>query len=371
RNIMESINNGIVALDRAGRITLINKNATAMLGMASADIIGNDYRDTFHPVLARIMDRLRAMIVEQGFAIETRFEHAPFKGFTITLGITAAVLTDENNRRIGIIFVLRDMSASVEIQRLTRLDELKSEFVSNVSHELRTPLASIRVFGELLRSGKIEGPEKVRVYGEHIEAESRRLTRLIDNILDFSSIESGRKTFAFETVDLGDVLAPLLDTWRIRLEHQGFRLEHRLDGELPPVCADTEALGQALFNLIDNAVKYSGESRHIEIRTRRNGEEAVVAVADRGIGIARSEQERIFDRFHRVSSGLTHDVKGSGLGLALVRHIAAAHGGRVTVESQAGKGSTFRLFLPLAAPAPSPDPEPAHLGAHALERPAR
>ncbi|MEM8929638.1 MAG: HAMP domain-containing sensor histidine kinase [Acidobacteriota bacterium] len=241
--------------------------------------------------------------------------------------------------------------------REMRLSEMKNDFVSNVSHELRTPLASIRVFGELMRLGKIRDHDKVRQYGDYIEAESRRLTQLINNILDFSCIESGRKAYAFESVDLVEIVDEMLDTWRIRLEHQGFTLDIQQPATLPAVRADRDAIGQALFNLLDNAVKYSGESKRIEVHLRRDSDEASIAVVDHGIGISRTEQRHIFDRFHRVGSGLAHDVKGSGLGLSLVEHIAAAHGGRVTVSSSVGQGSTFTLHLPLLSASPNSTPE--------------
>ncbi len=250
--------------------------------------------------------------------------------------------------------------------REMHLSEMKNDFVSNVSHELRTPLASIRVFGELMRLGKIRDLEKVRQYGHYIEAESRRLTQLINNILDFSCIESGRKAYVFESVDLAEVLHEMLDTWRIRLEHQGFVIDFEEPSDFPTVQADRDAVGQALFNLIDNAIKYSGDSKHIEVRLGHQDHQAVIEVVDQGIGISRSEQKHIFDRFHRVGSGLAHDVKGSGLGLALVQHIASAHGGRVTVSSQLGQGSTFALHLPLTPRPAESDVELQPLGAESV-----
>jgi signal transduction histidine kinase len=251
----------------------------------------------------------------------------------------------------GVLFALRAAS------RAMRLSQMKSDFVSNVSHELRTPLASIRVFGELLRLGKVDGPDKVRAYGEYIETESRRLTQLINNILDLARIESGRKSYELGVGDLEEVVRETLRTFRPSLEQAGFRLAWNPPAApLPAVRLDSSAIAQSLANLLDNAVKYSGEAREVEVGLERDGDEAVVTVADRGIGIAREDQAKIFDRFHRVATGLVHDVKGSGLGLAIVRHIADAHGGRVEVESAPGEGSRFRLRLPLldgASPAPA------------------
>jgi signal transduction histidine kinase len=242
--------------------------------------------------------------------------------------------------------------------RAIKLSEMKSDFVSNVSHELRTPLASIRVFAELLRLGRVRQPEKVQEYGEYIEVESRRLSGLINNILDFARIESGRKTYRFAPGDLKEVVATVLKSFGIRLSSAGFRVAYEGPREpLPPVEMDSEAIAQALHNLLDNAVKYSGDSREIAVRLDREGETAVISVRDRGIGIAPEEQRKIFDRFHRVSTGLVHDVKGSGLGLSIVHHIVQAHRGRVTVESEPGGGSVFSLRLPLVrgtAPGPAP-----------------
>jgi signal transduction histidine kinase len=234
--------------------------------------------------------------------------------------------------------------------RAMRLSQMKSDFVSNVSHELRTPIASIRVFAELLRLGRVQTPEKVREYGEYIERESRRLSRLIENILDFARIESGRKTYTFAPADVRQVVETTLQSFEPHLRHSGFTCSLAAPAEaLPPVSIDADALGQAIHNLLDNAVKYSGEARAIEVRLARDGGEVVIAVVDHGIGIAREEQARIFERFHRVGSGLVHEVKGSGLGLSLVQHILQVHGGRVTVESEPGKGSTFALHLPVGS----------------------
>ena len=251
-------------------------------------------------------------------------------------GILALVLLG------GIVLALRTAS------REMKLSEMKSDFVSNVSHELRTPLASIRVFGEFMRLGRVTERDKVLEYGEYIETESRRLTQLIDNILDFSKIESGRKVYQFEIGDLAEVVADALETFEVRLKHKGFEVDFQKPlAPLPPVRMDPGAIGQAVCNLLDNAVKYSNGTNTIGVAVTRDKGEVVVSVSDQGIGISPDEQDRIFDRFHRVSTGLVHDVKGSGLGLSIVQHVVQAHKGRISVESELGEGSTFSLHIPV------------------------
>ncbi len=243
----------------------------------------------------------------------------------------------------GIVLALRTASRELKVS------QMKTDFVSNVSHELRTPLSSVRVFGEFLRLGRVSEPEKIREYGQYIETESRRLTQLINNILDFSKIESGRKTYQFERADVGEVIADTLKTLEVQLEQNGFQIIFEApERPLPPAVIDADAVAQAFMNLLDNAVKYSASAKEITVRLDQEEGFIRLSVTDHGIGIPREEQGKIFDKFYRVSTGLVHDVKGSGLGLALVKHIVEAHRGRVTVKSEPGRGSSFTIHLPAA-----------------------
>jgi signal transduction histidine kinase len=233
--------------------------------------------------------------------------------------------------------------------REMKLTQMKADFVSNVSHELRTPLASIRVLAELLNLGRINQPERVREYGAYIESEGRRLTQVINNILDFSRIESGRKLFNFESCDLKELVSGTLDAFAVHLKQNGFTLSYDApQNTLPNVVIDPDAISLALTNLLDNAIKYSGDAKEINVNVTHSGRFVEVSVSDRGIGIAADEHEKIFEKFYRIGSGLVHDVKGSGLGLSLVKHIVMAHHGKITVRSKPGEGSAFTIHLPIA-----------------------
>jgi signal transduction histidine kinase len=245
--------------------------------------------------------------------------------------------------------------ASGSVARQMRLSQMKSDFVSNVSHELRTPLSSIRVFGEYMRLGRVTKPEKIQEYGEYIEAESRRLTQLINNILDFSKIESAEKKYRFCPTDVVDLVEQTVAGFEMPLRESGVSIAFASHGQRPPLLPlDKDAIAQVLVNLLDNAIKYSNGNKNVAVTVRSTTvrsacDEVSISVRDHGIGIAAVERKKIFEKFYRVGSGLVHDVKGSGLGLSIVEHVAKAHGGHVEVESEVGEGSTFTIVLPVRA----------------------
>jgi signal transduction histidine kinase len=231
--------------------------------------------------------------------------------------------------------------------REMKLAEAKSVFVSNVSHELKTPLALIRLFAEMLETGMVKHADKTQEYGRIINHESRRLTQLINNILDFSRIEAGRREYQLVETNPAVVVAEVLQSYAYQMNSAGFVVQTNLASNLPNVRLDRDAIAQAVLNLLNNAVKYSPDEKRIEVCVEARAERLAIAVRDHGIGIARAEQRRIFEKFYRVGSGLVHDTKGSGLGLSIVQHIVAAHRGQVTVESTPGQGSCFTIWLPI------------------------
>ena len=234
------------------------------------------------------------------------------------------------------------------MRRETEMAQVKSDFVANVSHDLKTPLSVIRMFGETLEMGRVTDERRRHEYYRVISREAERLSRLIDNVLDFSRIERGRRRYDLAPTRVEPLLRETLDAFAYPLEQQGFKVDLTVAGDLPEVAMDAEAIGQALANLIDNAIKYSADDRVLTVEGRVEHGELLLAVADRGIGIPAGEQSRIFEKFYRVGRSDTQGRRGSGVGLALVRHVAEAHGGRVTVESAPGAGSRFTLRLPVA-----------------------
>lgn len=241
----------------------------------------------------------------------------------------------------GMIFAYRNMSRELALARL------KSDFVSNVSHELRTPLALIRLYAETLELGRLSSPSKHQEYYEIIRKESERLSSLINNILDFSRIEAGKKEYSFRETDIADLVRSTLDSYRFEIEQNGFEFEQKIDNNLPPLRVDREAIARSLLNLVNNAVKYSATEKYLGVHLYRRNGGVNLEVVDHGIGIPLKEQLKIFEKFYRVGDPLVHNTKGSGLGLSLVRHIVHAHGGVVVVESAPGRGSKFIITLPV------------------------
>jgi len=241
----------------------------------------------------------------------------------------------------GIWLTYRNVSREMTLARL------KSDFVANVSHELRTPLALIRLYAETLELGRLTAKEKYQEYFRIIREESERLTALINNILDFSRIEAGRKEYEFKETNLADLVRSTLDSYRFQIEQNGFAFEENISCDIPPVTVDREAIARSLLNLVNNALKYSKDQKYISVSLYCANSRVNLEVRDHGIGIPPNEQAKIFEKFYRCGDPLVHNIKGSGLGLSLVRHIARAHGGEVLVESTPEKGSKFTIALPL------------------------
>lgn len=250
----------------------------------------------------------------------------------------------------GAAWTVRGVTREMEAARQ------KSDFVASVSHELRTPLTSIRMFADMIRSGRAPTPEKRTEYARIISRESERLGSLINNVLDFSRLEEGKAVFERSPTPVGEVVKSTVEKFREHLLEEGYPLETRIDEGLPTLSIDPEAISRAVQNLLGNAVKYAGEDKRIRVTAGLHGEEVRIEVEDHGPGIPARELERIFEKFYR---GRETRQTGCGLGLAIVRAIIEGHGGAVSVHSREGKGSTFRLSLPVPSPGRSLGP-PGH-----------
>jgi len=233
------------------------------------------------------------------------------------------------------------------VRQQMQLAQMKSDFVSNVSHELRTPLALIRMYAETLELGRIRDEKKQQDYYRIIGQETERLTRLINNILNFSRIESGKKQYHFKETDLNLIVQNLLEMYNFHIQNKGFKLIASLDPGIPKIQADEEAVAEAVLNLLDNAIKYSENEKVIAVRSFVRDSAVVIEIEDHGIGVNAEHSKYIFEKFYRVSDSLVHNTKGSGLGLTLVKHIMEAHQGRVALASTPGKGSCFSLIFPV------------------------
>ncbi len=248
------------------------------------------------------------------------------------------------------------------VRRERALSELKANFVADVSHELKTPLALIRLFAETLQSGRVPSDEKRNEYYSVILRESTRLTNLINNILDFSRIDAGRKEYVLQPTDVADVVRETYDAYRPQLDHEGFEQHLTIGDPLPRVDADRDAISQVLVNLINNAIKYSRNERYLAIEvsadTRRGRRGVLLSVHDRGIGIRPEDRAHLTEGFFRAGDSRVREQGGTGLGLALVKNIVDAHHGSLDIETRLVKGSTFRVFLPASAELALPKPEP-------------
>lgn len=242
---------------------------------------------------------------------------------------------------VGVLFLV------YAVRKEERLNQLKSDFIATVSHELKTPLSLVRMFAEMLASDRVPTPEKRAQYLDIIVRESERLSALIDNVLDFARLEGGRASYEFVEADLADVVGRAVSHFRYRQQRDKPQVELDAPTPGPTVRLDARALELMVFNLLDNAFKYAGDSETVRVRVRADGRRALLEVEDQGPGIDPEDARRVFERFYRGRAARRGQARGSGIGLALVQHIARAHGGQATVHPAAGPhGALFRVAFP-------------------------
>jgi signal transduction histidine kinase len=342
-NILDSITNGLITLDNDFGITRINRNAMAMLEL-SIDIVGSNYHKVLPQGICEIIDMMIHEIQGTGFAMERQFNYKFSSGVELPLAVGLSMLRDEQFLPQGVIIILRDMTATQELERLRRLDQMKSEFVSNVSHDLKTPLTSIKAYTEALQDMIQDGTQKE--FLKVVQDESDRLLAMITDLLSVSRIQAGKLKLTLEPTNPKLIVEEILDVSKIQSSRHNIRTYYA--GDIPEeILIDKDRMKEAVINLVSNAVKYSPNGGNVDIRMDVFENNLRISVKDEGMGIPKEHIPNLFEQFYRVDSSMTTSIQGTGLGLTIVKGIVEAHNGKITVESEVGKGSTFIILLPI------------------------
>ncbi|MDD5302107.1 MAG: ATP-binding protein [Elusimicrobia bacterium] len=333
--VLDQMAEGVVAVDAEGRVLLVNPALSRLLGIDAAQARGRGYLESLrHHGLAELVGE-----VLRGGGPAAR-ELRLFSPGELVFDAYAAPLQQEG-RAAGALVVLHD------ITRLRRLEQVRRDFVANVSHELRTPLASIKGFAETLIDGAIDDKENRLGFLKTIEEQAVHLSKLVDDLLDLSSIESGHRQPKLAATDLRALAADVARRFAPAAAERGVTV-----ASVPPgpatALADAEQVRQVLANLIDNAIKYTESGGRVEIALETKGGEVVASVRDTGMGIPETDLARVFERFYRVDKSRSREAGGTGLGLAIVKHLVEAQGGRVWAESRQPGGSAFFFALKAA-----------------------
>ena len=332
--VLWKINDGVIVLDSEGRIRLANSAAQTILGVEADRLQGKTVIEgTFNTELSELAGR--ALRSGEPATLDVTLSRPAHRD----LSVHAAPMEDAVGQVIGAVLVLRDFTAERDVHRIRR------DFVANVSHELRTPLASLKAMAEtiLLRGG--DNPTLSEEYATKMSEEIDRLALMTQELLGLAEIENGTRTPNKRQVSLPDAVEDAITAVLPLAERKGISIAADIPPELA-ACADPDGLKQVLVNLLDNAVKYTGEGGSVTISAEETPSGVAISVRDTGIGISPDDCRRIFERFYRVDKDRSRATGGTGLGLSIVRHIVESHGGKVTVESELGRGSRFAVFFP-------------------------
>lgn len=339
RAILYSMADGVIALDQSGRVLLINPPVEEIFGITQAasqgkNILGVIRNYDVEQMLKKALRMVKPLTQEVKVLTPEpkifRFHATPLMG--------------QEGIRTGVVILMRDITEQ------SKLEQMRTEFVANVSHELRTPLTSIKGFLETLMDGALDDPYAARHFLEIMSQETERLTRLIEDLMDLSKIEERRVVHRWQPVHLSDTIGRVLAMFQPQANEKGISISVDMPDGLPSVQGDPDMLAQVLINLVDNALKYTPNGGHVNVLAAQDEDRVRVDVKDTGIGIPPESLPRVFERFYRVDKARSRELGGIGVGLAIVKHIIKAHGGEVCVQSEPGKGSTFRFTLPLEQP---------------------
>ncbi|NPV72738.1 MAG: phosphate regulon sensor histidine kinase PhoR [Pelotomaculum sp.] len=342
--ILSSMSDGVIAMDAWGRMILINPVVEELFRITMAASRG---KNILRVIRNYDLEKLLNQALETGRCMQKQIQILAPEPRVFQVHVIP--LQNSGAERGGVVALLRDITERKILQ------EMRSEFVANVSHELRTPLTSIRGFAETLLDGALEEPDTARRFLEIINSETERLSRLIDELLNLSRLESHKWVPKRQPVNMGELIKRAVAILQPRAVEKNLAIKINLPEDLPVVQGDPDMLSQVLLNLIENAVVYTQAGGEVSISAAATQDEMKVDVKDNGIGIPPESLSRVFERFYRVDKARSREQGGTGLGLSIVKHIIDAHRGSVQVESKVGIGSTFSFVIPLEHQAASED----------------
>jgi two-component system phosphate regulon sensor histidine kinase PhoR len=332
QTIFSAMQDALLVVDSNRRIILTNASFRKLFALAEVPVST--------PLLEVVRDATLDQLVADALTdSEPVRSELAMEGSQIELHAVAT--RNEASEITGALVLFHD------ITELRKTDQVRRDFVANISHELRTPLSILRGYIETLLEHPQTSPKELsRILGV-MDRHSKRLDMIVEDLLTLSQLESGNPNLQLANVDLTSFLGEIVRDWEKKLASKNLKVSVHVPPDVAPVRVDRTRLQEALYNLLDNAVKYSNEAGRIRLVGRRRDGEIEVSVSDNGIGIHREDLPRIFERFYRVDKARTQDkIPGTGLGLAIVKHVAQLHGGRVEAESEVGKGTTIRVILP-------------------------
>jgi PAS domain S-box-containing protein len=343
-NMIAAMAEGLVAVDTEGTIKMVNRALEELTGYIEGELVGERFiqklfsgKDRERAIEA--MDRARRSGILKEFDLLLNSKD----GKEVPVSFNAAGVKDYEGGPQGMVIILHDMTKEREA------DRLKSEFISTISHELRTPLTSIQGFVSLILQGKVgDVAPKQAEFLKIVQTQGTHLGRLIKNLLDFSRFVTGRMQVEKQRISMKDVIDEVTLAMAALFDEKGMKLEVNLDKNLPEISADAEKIGMVVSNILGNALKFTDRGGTVRISVARSDENVKVEIADTGIGIAKENLDKVFERFFQVDSSLTRKVGGAGIGLAVAREIVLAHGGKIKAESEGlGRGSKFTFLLPI------------------------
>jgi two-component system phosphate regulon sensor histidine kinase PhoR len=337
QTILRAMQDGLLVVDKSLRVTLVNQAFRKLLGLPEISL-GAPLLDV---VRDATVDRLIEETLRTGKAMQSELVRADSKtNSERDVEISAVPIKDDAGLTTGAVVLFHD------ITQLKQTDKVRRDFVANVSHELRTPLSILRGYIETLLDNPQTSDKELSRILRVMERHSKRLGLLVDDLLTLAQLESRSAGLQFSDVQLAELFQSVIPDWEKKLAEKQLKVVLDLSPDARTIRADETRLHEVLYNLLDNALKYSRENGEIRLRAAQHGPEIVLSVTDNGIGITKGDLPRIFERFYRADKARSRELGGTGLGLAIVKHIAQLHGGRVEAESELGKGTTIRVILP-------------------------